>query len=81
MFSNKLGEGIKSREVYVIAVNKNDLSDIKIIAKYKKDCLPMKLFQYGSVHFPIEQKDKETLRLSPMACKKYDGKTIEIQVK
>ena len=80
-FSEELGGGIKSRDVHLIAVNKKDLSDIKIIAKYRKDCWPMRLFQYGSVHFPIGQKDKKTLRICPMACKKYDGKTIEIMVK
>lgn len=49
-FSNQLGGGIKSKDVQVLAVSKRDLS-ISIIKQYRKDCLPMKIFQYGRVSF------------------------------
>lgn len=79
LFSDRLGGGIKSRDVHVVAVKKNGLSDIRIIAKYKKDRWPMKLFQYGAVMFPAGLNDMERLLLCPIACEGHDGDTIEIQ--
>lgn len=78
MFSNKLGGGIKSGEVQVVAVNKQDLSDIRIVAFYKKDIWPMRLFQYGAAMFPTGQKNNVSLTLCPIACRGCDGDTIEI---
>lgn len=78
LFSNKLGGGIKSRDVHLVTVAKRDLSDIRIVAKYRKDWLPMKLFQYGAVMFPSGQYRNEDLLISPVACKGVDGESIRI---
>lgn len=79
MLSNKLGGGIKSRDVHVISVNKNDGS-VKILAKYRKDCWPMKLFQYGRMTFPGGLQDTSDLWLYNIACKKIDGKSFKIEL-
>lgn len=75
----KLGGGIKSRNVTVVAVSKKDLS-VRQVASYKKDRWPMKLFQYGRCIFAGGQKDSNAVWCSPVACKKYDGKTIKIEL-
>ena len=79
MLSNKLGGGIKSKDVHVIAVNKKDFS-VKIIKKYRKDIWPMKLFQYGTMFFPNGQEtiEKEVWGYN-LACKKNDGKTLRLE--
>jgi hypothetical protein len=75
----KLGGGIKSRDVTIMAVNKSDLS-IRQVAEYRKDGWPMKLFQYGRCIFAGGQQGSNTVWCSPVACKKYDGKTILLKV-
>lgn len=75
----KLGGGIKSRDVTIVAVSQKDLS-VRQVASYRKDCWPMKLFQYGRCIFAGGQKDSNTVWCSPVACKKYDGKTIKIEL-
>lgn len=75
----KLGGGIKSRDVTIVAVSKSDLS-VHQVAKYRKDGWPMKLFQYGRCIFAGGQEDTNTIWCSPVACKKYDGKTIKIEL-
>ena len=68
MFSNQLGGGIKSREVHILSVRKNDLS-FKIIKQYKKDRWPMKLFQYGRAPFAGGQIEAtEGIWCYPIAC-------------
>ena len=78
LFIEKLGGGIKSRNVTIVAVDKKDLA-VKQVASYHKDCWPMKLFQYGRCIFTGGLKDRNTVWCSPVACKKYDGKTIKIE--
>lgn len=75
----KLGGGIKSRDVTVVAVNKKDLS-VRQVASYKKDRWPMKLFQYGRCIFAGGQTDTNEVWCSPVACKEFDGKTILLKV-
>lgn len=76
MLSRKLGGGIKSDEVFVIAVSKENLS-IKEIGKFKKDFWPMKLMQYGQAIFAGGQEGADTeIWCSPISCVKYDGKSI-----
>lgn len=79
IFENRLGGGIKSKDVHIIAVSKKDLS-IRIVKKIRKDWLPMVLFQYGRVRFAGGQTDNNEVWCSPVACKKYDGKTIKIEL-
>ena len=79
MFSRKLGGGIKSDDVHVVAVSKQDLS-IKIIAKFKKDFWPMKLMQYGQVFFAGGQGENvDGIWCYPMSCREYDGRSVYIR--
>lgn len=75
----KLGGGIKSRNVTIMAVNKSDLS-VRQVAKYRKDGWPMKLFQYGRCIFAGGQQNTNSVWCSPVACKKFDGKSIKIEL-
>lgn len=75
----KLGGGIKSRDVTIVAVSKKDLT-MRQVASFKKDRWPMKLFQYGRCIFAGGQQNSNTVWCSPVACKKYDGKTILLKV-
>lgn len=79
LFIDTLGTGIKSREVTIVAVSKKDLS-VRQVASYKKDCWPMKLFQYGRAIFAGGQTASTVVWCSPVACEKYDGKTIKIEI-
>lgn len=79
LFFEKLGGGIKSRDVTVVAVAKKDLS-IRQVAKYRKDGWPMKLFQYGRCIFAGGLQGSNEVWCSPVACKKYDGKSIRIEI-
>lgn len=75
----KLGGGIKSRNVTIVAVNKKDLS-VRQVASYKKDWWPMKLFQYGRCIFAGGQQNSNAVWCSPVACKKYDGTSVKLIV-
>ena len=75
----KLGGGIKSRDVTIMAVSKNDLT-VRQVASYKKDGWPMKLFQYGRCIFAGGQQNTNSVWCSPVACKKIDGKSIKIEL-
>lgn len=79
LFVDSLGGGIKSRDVTIVAVSKKDLS-VRQVASYKKDRWPMKLFQYGRCIFAGGLADTNEVWCSPVACKKYDGKTIKIEL-
>lgn len=79
VLSNKLGRGIKSREVHIVLIKKKDFS-AKVIAKFEKDCLPMKLFQYGRIIFPGGQQDAQDLWAYNIACKHIDGKSFKIEI-
>lgn len=75
MLSNELGGGIKSKEVHIIALDKNDLS-VKIVRKYRKDIWPMKLFQYGRAPFAGGQtKATDGVWCYPIACVGTKGRS------
>lgn len=75
----KLGGGIKSRDVTIMAVSKKDLS-VRQIASFKKDWLPMRIFQYGRCIFTGGQYNADDVWCSPVSCKKYDGESVKISV-
>lgn len=80
MVSNQLGGGIKSRDIHIIAVNKDDLS-IRLIKQYMKDCWPMKLFQYGRAPFAGGQEEAtDGVWCYPIACKRMKGKSEYIKI-
>lgn len=79
MLSHKRGSGIMSRDVHIVTIRKKDLA-VKIAAIYKKDWLPLKLFQYGSAMFPKGQTQSDRLWHYVMACKGVDGKSLLIDL-
>lgn len=79
IFENRLGGGIKSKDVHIIAVSKKDLS-IRIVKTLRKDWLPMVLFQYGRARFAGGQGNSNSIWCSPVACKKYDGTSIKLNL-
>lgn len=80
MFSNQLGGGIKSKYVHIIAVKKDDLS-IRIIKQYKKDCWPMKLFQYGRASFAGgQEKATDGIWCYPIACVGTKGRSEFVKI-
>jgi len=79
LFIDSLGGGIKSRDVTIMAVSKKDLT-VRQVASFRKDGWPMKLFQYGRCIFAGGQEKQNVAWGSPVACKKYDGKTIKIEL-
>lgn len=74
-FTYKLGKGVKDRYTYIVKCN--DAGKINTVMKFKKDFLPMLLFQFGNCLFP-ECINTNNIVISPMSVKKYDGKTIVI---
>ena len=80
LLSNELGGGIKSKDVHIIAVNKNDLS-VCILKKYRKDIWPMKLFQYGRAPFAGGQTEATNgVWCYPIACKGTKGRSEYIEL-
>lgn len=79
MFVDSLGGGIKSRDVTIVAVSKKDLY-IRQVASFKKDRWPMKLFQYGRCIFAGGQTNYNEVWCSPVACKKYDGTSLKLNL-
>jgi len=75
----KLGGGIKSRDITIVAVRKEDLS-VRQVTSFKKDGWPMKLFQYGRCIFACGGQNTNSVWCSPVACKNFDGKTIKIEL-
>lgn len=74
--SSKRGEGILSDEVYLIEID--DKMNFKVIEKFKKDALPMKLMQYGAIQFPRGKIGG--LWCYPVAVKGCDGKALLLQI-
>ncbi len=69
-FSDKLGKGVKDRLVHIIKYKPN--GSASEIASFKKDFLPMWLFQFGNVQFP-EQCSNNMLLICPQAVKGEKG--------
>lgn len=79
IFNNRIAPGIKSRDVHLVFCSR-DLK-VSVLRTFKKDCLPLCLFQYGQIMFPkydIEELDE--VLINPMSVKKYDGKTIIVKL-
>ena len=74
-FSRKLGAGVQDRYSHLIFCDKTE--NPREIAKLKKDCLPMLLFQFGNCTFPDTPADAPLL-CTPLSVKGYDGKTVQI---
>ena len=78
LLSMKRGAGIQSDDVHLVYVSSQLKS--KIIGIFKKDKLPYKLFQYGSVRFPSGLENHESLIIYPNAVEEFDGSTVFINI-
>lgn len=79
LLDNRKGKGIKSNHIdlYYISADK----EIKRLHRFKKDLLPMRLFQYGAVTFPYyENQSTTSIYTNPIATTKYDGKNYIINL-
>lgn len=73
--SPKRGKGILSDEVCLVEID--DKLYFRIVLKYRKDALPMKLMQYGVIQFP--RGNTKELWCYPVAVQKYDGRALKIK--
>lgn len=73
-FNYKRGKGIKSNYAQLLSVNKQTLS-IKKITQFKKDVLPYKLFQYGSI-LMVDFSAYNGLLIYPIGVQGFDGKLL-----
>ena len=77
VFYNRLGPGIKSR--YVDLCYCSGEREMTVLKRFKKDWLPLCLFQYGQIMFPeYEKEELKEVVVNPMSVKKFDGKTIKV---
>lgn len=65
------GAGIKSEYAKLVSVDKRTMST-KVIAEYKKDKLPFKLFQYGYFKV-VDAPGINSILVYPVGVKKYDA--------
>ena len=80
IFNNRLAPGIKSRNVELGFCSKNN--ELTILKTFRKDWLPISLFQYGQIMFPgYDYEELEAVVVNPMSVKKYDGKSLTISLK
>lgn len=79
LLDNRKGKGIRSNEIYLYYVS--DSLDAKVLKTFKKDWLPMRLFQYGCIQFPaLESQEMRNIICNGVAVKEYDGKQFEIDL-
>ena len=72
-FTYRLGKGVKDRYSHIIMGNHRE--GFKDLMKFKKDILPMLLFQFGNVQFPSGDM-KNSIIMYPVSVSKYDGNAI-----
>lgn len=72
MLDNRRGKGIKNKNVEVYYVT--DTCKMSLERRFQKDILPMRLFQYGCVQFPVlKKRNVNQLVMNPISVKKADG--------
>ena len=76
-YKYNLGEGIKGWYSEVVVFNAENC-EVKTIARYKKDILPMLPFGYGCVQFPYNYKQGFPVVYYGYALKNIDGHTVVI---
>ncbi|MBE6542987.1 MAG: hypothetical protein E7675_01160 [Ruminococcaceae bacterium] len=77
LFTYKRGNGIA--DWYTKVYLSEGQGICQQVLKYKKDILPMGLCQFGSVSF-CPSSEKDTLWISPVAVKKYDGRLMKLKI-
>lgn len=75
LLTYKRGPGV--RDTYSYLYFGNPKKGFRVIAKFKKDFLPMVLFQFGNVLFPAGILRK--IYVCPQSVYTYQGKTVEIE--
>lgn len=75
--SYKRGQGILSNSVNLLEVDQALQS--KCILEIRKDWLPMKLMQYGTIQFP--RGESKQLWCYPVAVQKHDGAALMLDLK
>lgn len=75
-FINKKGDGVL--DDYSHLYKYNPVDGVNEIMRFKKDFLPMRLFGFGTVHFPTGFSPDGNLFCYPMAVRKYDQCLIKI---
>jgi hypothetical protein len=73
LFTYRLGKGVKDRNSHLIIGNLNE--GFKSILSFKKDNLPITLFQFGNIQFPSGAM-KQRIVMYPISVRKYEGKTV-----
>lgn len=69
-FINKRGDGVLDNFSHVFLYTEdNELTEI---ASFEKDALPMRLYGFGTVHFPTGKSFDNSIYMFPMSVKKYD---------
>ena len=71
----RLGAGVKTRYTHIIAGNPEE--GFRDIAQFKKDILPIWLFQFGNSQFPYVE-EKGRIICTGQSLRGIGGKTIEI---
>ena len=75
--TSKLGNGVKSRNSYIVAGNSKD--GFKKIFNARKDRWNMSFFQFGNIQFPDIEANKK-LFCTGQALRGIDGKTVIIEI-
>ena len=79
IFNNRLAPGIKSRNVDIGFCSEK--KELTILKSFRKDWLPISLFQYGQIMFPgYDNEELEEVVVNPMSVKNYDGKSLTISL-
>jgi hypothetical protein len=76
-FTYKLGQGVKSRNATIVMGNFE--TGFKVIKKFKKDFLPITLFQFGNIWFPAGSA-ADKLIIYPQSTSKNEGEMLIIDL-
>lgn len=75
LLTYRLGPGVKQRQSVVVGMNQD--MQFAELARFKKDRLPMALFQFGNTLFP--NTDEDALYVCPQCVKQYHSQTLEVK--
>lgn len=76
LLTYRLGKGVEDRRCYVLVGDAE--RGFFNIASFRKDLLPMGLFQFGSVQFPAGEMD-DYLVMYPSSVVQHDGNTLFVK--
>lgn len=80
LLDNRRAPSVKTNNVDLYFLSKKLI--LSKLASYSKDFLPMRLFQYGHISFPIyEDENDKTLYYNPVGVRKLDGTIVEKRLK